>query len=596
MNIIDISKVSQSKEYFKKLEIQSSTSLKTSKNAFNFRKNLKFILFAVLLPTIILSLILFLQVDNMLTNENKNKKYISSYSVNTQINTLSQFLMESRQNHYSISNEKNESDSVFTKAIFDVLTLNESLDKNDLFSKKYTSVIIINSICFGFDDETNCEMKKYLDLTIKNTNKNHNSKQNEKEIIKDAVLPICIIEYSDENIILSVSCPETLSDNLKDDFISVFQSIKPNIPKEKIYKNELIYTNITENKNEIYINIFDDKCKNSKNDETKICETIQNLTLDKIGKLKTNKKSIRFETIKNNNNKYNSIYNYSFKDISNENDNNSNEINFKYNLKILLDLINPLLKKTNHIDNSLPSKNVYRNLDINNQDNMDGVYEQNFFAQTIFGIDMALNLKNDIGLGEKEPSKIISNYIRGSKIDLLSHDVQNTNINDTLKQFINLSKAGYKLAKLLYENINQILKKLPKEINDKIKDLNNYLYFEDFSSSFDSVSAIDYLKKLPYSIVEASQNLYSNLTNLEKNVSNSINDIKNGLKENISSYIKKSHKLLDNMVLFLNQLYNILISDENKIIEISFYYLNNTSMSYMYYFENVKKYSNLVIY
>ena len=587
MNIIDISKVSQSKEYFKKLEIQSSTALKTSKNAFNFKENLKFILFAVLLSTIILSLILFLQVDNMLTNENKNKKNISSFAVNTQINTLSQYLMESRQHHYSISDKKNESDSVFTKAIFDVLTLNESLDKNDLFSKKYTSVIIINSICFGFDDETNCEMKKYLDLTIKNTNKNHYS--NEKEIIKDAVLPICIIEYSDENIILSVSCPETLSDNLKDDIISAFQSIKPNLPKEKIYKNELIYTNITENKNEIYINIFDDKCKNYKNDETKICETIQNLTLDKIGKLKTNKKSIRFETIKNNNNKYNSIYNYSFKDISNENGNNSNEVNFKYNLKILLDLIKPLLKKINHIDNSPSSKNVYRNLDINNQDNIDGVYEQNFFAQTIFGIDMVLNLKNDIGLGEREPSKIISNYIRGSKIDLLSHDVQNTNINDTLKQFINLSKAGYKLAKLLYENINQILKKLPKEINDKIKDLNNYLYFEDFSSSFDSVSSIDYLKILPYSIVEASQFLYSNLTNLEKNVTNSISDIINGLKENISFYIKKSHKLLDNMVL------NILISDENKIIEISFYHLNENNMPYMYYLENIKKYSNLII-
>ena len=176
MNIIDISKVSQSKEYFKKLEIQSSTALKTSKNAFNFKKNLKFILFAVLLSTIILSLILFLQVDNMLTNENKNKKNISNYSVNTQINTLSQYLMESRQHHYSISDKKNESDSVFTKAIFDVLTLNESLDKNDLFSKKYTSVIIINSICFGFDDETNCEMKKYLDLTIKNINKNHHLK------------------------------------------------------------------------------------------------------------------------------------------------------------------------------------------------------------------------------------------------------------------------------------------------------------------------------------------------------------------------------------------------------------------------------------
>ena len=70
--------------------------------------------------------------------------------------------------------------------------------------------------------------------------------------------------------------------------------------------------------------------------------------LNKIGKLKTNKKSKIFETIKNKNYKYNSIYNYSFKDISNENGNNSNEVNLKYNLKILLDLIEPLLIKENN--------------------------------------------------------------------------------------------------------------------------------------------------------------------------------------------------------------------------------------------------------
>ena len=599
MKIIDTSKLSNTKDFIEKSKIKSSIYLeKLPKNIFNQKNRLQFFFFVILLSTITLFLTLHLRINNIQTKENINN--ISTFSPNTQINTLSQFLMESWQNHHSISNKLNESYSVYTKAKFDILTLNESLDtskKNDLFFNKYKSVIIINSICFGFDEkQTNCKMKQYLDLTIKNSNTNEDIdlKPNDLEMIKDAVLPICIIEHSYTNYIISVSCPETLSDNLKDDIIIAFQSIKPNLSKENISNNELFYANITRNVNEkineIKVNTFDSECQNSK--KNKICETIQNITLDKTLNLKTNEKSIRIETIKDNSNKYYSIYNYSFKDISNKKDNNANKVNFKYNLKILLDLIKPLLIKTNHIDNLPSSNNVYRNLDINNQDSQNyekGINEQNFFSETIFGLNIALNIKNDIGLGNKESSKVISNYIRGSKKDILFHDEIDANINNTLKEFINLSNAGNKLANLYYQNINKILKELPKEIYTNINDLNKILVFEDFSSSFDSIFAIDYVKILPFSIIGASQNLYSNLTYFNNTINNSISNIKNKLKENISSYIKNSHDLLDNIFEYLTQLYNALSSDENIMIDISSHYLNITQKySFLYDIGNTK--------
>ena len=52
-------------------------------------------------------------------------------------------------------------------------------------------------------------------------------------------MPICIVEHSDTNIIHSITCPETLSENLKIDIISAFQSIKPNLSKENFNINNI---------------------------------------------------------------------------------------------------------------------------------------------------------------------------------------------------------------------------------------------------------------------------------------------------------------------------------------------------------------------
>ena len=56
------------------------------------------------------------------------------------------------------------------------------------------------------------------------------------------MLPICLIEHSNDNIILSVTCPESLSENLKNNIILAFKSIKPNFSRGKIQNNNLNIT------------------------------------------------------------------------------------------------------------------------------------------------------------------------------------------------------------------------------------------------------------------------------------------------------------------------------------------------------------------
>ena len=219
------------------------------------------ILFIVLLIVAIVCLSILLtknkrvKAGNILNEPN-------NFSINTTVNKLSQFLMNSYQIHNSISNTINSTYSIFTKIKFDIYTLNESILKEDkdLNSKIYTTVVIINSICNEFrENKTNCELEKYLDLTIKNKNNLRRNNENIEEI-NQAILPICIIKHSDINIILSISCPETLSEDLKNNIISAFQSIKPNLSKENFNINNIsgLVINNTDNNSMILIYLIKD--------------------------------------------------------------------------------------------------------------------------------------------------------------------------------------------------------------------------------------------------------------------------------------------------------------------------------------------------
>ena len=415
------------------------------------------------------------------------------------------------------------------------------------------------------------------------------------EEIKEAILPICIIEHTDNNIIFTISCPENLYENLKNNIISAFQSIKPISSKENYKNYSLAGYTINNVNNLIEINIFDKRCDYS-NDNFN-CETLRNLTTDSMGNLQKSMKISKFEMIKDDNNKYSNIFNCSFEEITTQKDDNNDEENFKNNLNIILELIKPLMKKEefislNELNNSTNNNsNIHfskRKLEDKENLNIFDVKEESFFNQQLFGVNLGINLKNDFGLGNLENEKAISNLIRGEKINKLLNEQIFTNINQTLTEFIILSKAGNKLANSLYQHLNESFTSLKNIINSNITNLNNLLAFIDLSSIFDSTLAIDNLKELPNNIISTSLNSYHNINTLNNTIEDSISNIRDKLKNNIGDFLSDSHDLLNIIINNITILSNILSSNRSRIAEISTYYLNYTNTSYINIIQKAK--------
>ena len=103
--------------------------------------------------------------------------------------------------------------------------------------------------------------------------------------IEDVILPVCLIEHSETNIIISVSCPSTLEENLKNLIINAFKLMKPVTIRGFKQNKTLDDTTIESKDNKLYVNSFSKLCddgeENEENEEEKdkICETIKNITI-----------------------------------------------------------------------------------------------------------------------------------------------------------------------------------------------------------------------------------------------------------------------------------------------------------------------------
>jgi len=186
---------------------------------------------------------------------------------------------------------------------------------------------------------------------------------------------------------------------------------------------------------------------------------------------------------------------------------------------------------------------VFRGL-VEEKPNISPIFEDKIFSKEIYGINIELNLKNDIGLDYDSKSMITSILTIGNKAQEISHSESNTKLNETMNKFISLSKAANIKASSLQEEINEPLLEIRNNIDSSINALNNLLSFVDLSPIFDSTLAISDLSIIPYTIVPSSENLYSNLNKINNDIYNSINDYRNNLKEAISSFLIESHQLL----------------------------------------------------
>ena len=239
------------------------------------------------------------------------------------------------------------------------------------------------------------------------------------------------------------------------------------------------------------------------------------------------------------------------------------------------ELLEDLIKDDDNNTEFSNNNNNIRNLDEDNSKN-NGIFEDTFFSKTINNINIALNLKNDIGL-ESEDFRAISEIKIGDQTQEMSRNYINIEFNKLLNIFISITKSGNKLANKLYNQLNEPLLELRDIINTNITELNNNLVSKDLLQVFDnSTKSSKQLKDLPYKFIVASENLYIKINELNKNMPNSIEKITKELSNDISSFIETSHELISNIFKNLTKTTNSLSSINSKIAEISSYYLNHT--------------------
>ena len=544
----------------------------------------------------------------VLTKEEAMKAFVSNFNIASKKDTLTQLSLKSKKTYNTTSNGNESSYSIISNAKYDIYTLNSTSpgEDKDFYKTKYTTVITINSLCnklSSSSDENECDLKNYLDLNIKNTNNLRGIDESSMEKVKDVILPICLIEHTDTNIILSVTCPKTLSSNLKNDIILAFESIKPDSSTSIIANENDAGTKTEEKDGKLYINSFDKNCQNYDGDPNKnmTCQLFRNIVTDKEGNIISSEKISKTETVLDAKNKYSSSITYSFKDISKQSSEEFNSENYKSNLNTVFDLSKNLMEKENYISDG-EFKEILEYImtgqvntaetnvrDLQEEDNSKpiGIYEEPVFQKAIYNINMTLNVTNDIGLGEN--AKAITNFQAGNQSQDLSYNGIYTYLEETLKELMTLSKSGNKLAMDLLEKLNDPLTELNNIINKDVNELNELLAYKDLSAIFDSTYAINGLEKLPFKFIAAAENLFKGLETLNNDAPYIIDEMRKKLKEDISKFLLDSHELLYNIFKNLTELTNSLSSEKNKIAEISSYYLNNTDTSYVNIIKQAKE-------
>ena len=559
------------------------------------------------------------QTPIITSKEEVMKIFQPKFKVSSKVDTLNQLLFKSRKKYNTTTNGIESSHAFFTKAKYDIFTINEkpSEENKDFYTAKYSTAITINSYCIKLSsdsEENDCELETYLDLNIRDTRKlRRNDEINEEEILKEAILPICLIEHTDTNLILSVTCPETLSSNFKKDIIEAFEVIKPDSTHQLNETEEYMGTKIEKKDNKIFIETYNNDCDdyNEKdyleNPNQKMdCVLTKNIITNNEGNLISSKTTSTTEITIDDLNKNSNELTLIFEDVTEQNKDSLNKQNYKTNLNILFDKIKSFMNKEEYLTDGGFQQVVndlinVKNDELNTQSNIRylreeakmeelGIKAEKFFQKTEYGIPVNLTIENDVGLGESQSAKLSSYYNNPNTTDYpLSLTQAETKINETLTKFMILVKSGNKLAKDLYSQLNEKLLNIRDIIDSNITELNNNLAFKDLSSIFDGTFTIDELQMLQYKFIAASENLNKNLDELKKNIP--VNDMKNQLKNYIYDFLGVSHNLLYKVFNRLNDVTNSLSSEKSRIVEIATYYLNNTNTPY---YEIIEKAKNIL--
>ena len=480
----------------------------------------------------------------------------------------------------------------------------------------YTAVVSINSECTR-EDSDNCEPQPFVDLT---STKSRNIRNLDSLNLENNQIPICLFNITDNHVITTMTCPESLPDNKRNEIILDLYFFRPPAVERADKTGDNITLTINKDEKTKFTKIHETNgglCNIYKNWGS-ICTTEMNTTLDEERNLVIYDEQAITVINYDEENSYIKDKVTNLIDVS-QNIKRSDIENYKNSLNNLLNLIKPYMKnetqftkeeyddlyKVNEYMHNISissfspdvkhyepkkTRNTFRNLKFNGGSEDEHIKDASLFSSTITPIQINLNFKINPGINSPKMGAYGSVIFDDHEIKYSSIEVDSV-LQGLIEKLSSISKAGNTLASELYDKINGKLDNITNEISIQINSLEELIMYYDIYQVFNS-TLIEYsYKKLPSEIMEISNKLVSELSGIFNNIRSESGNIKYNadiLSDNIYDYIDELHDIIRKMLNNLRTLSNVLLTKNNTFTQITNYYLNNTSSSYVNIIEKMK--------
>ena len=214
-----------------------------------------------------------------------------------------------------------------------------SEENQKYYSKMYTGVVTIRSECTSADND-DCEQKPLIDLT----SKSKNTRVLSSEDFKGIPIALCIFNITDNDVITTMKCPESLPDNKRNEIILDLYFFRPPAVERADKEGDNITLTVTQENKMTKIRETNGGYCNIYNNLRSKCTTDMNTTLDQEGNLITYDEQAITIINYDNVNSYIKDKKTNLIDIS-ENIEKSEVENYKNNLNNLLPLLDPYMKE-----------------------------------------------------------------------------------------------------------------------------------------------------------------------------------------------------------------------------------------------------------
>ena len=528
-------------------------------------------------------------------------KIKNEFNILTRAGDLKQVSVIQKSKEETKLNDQVIATEITRKTDYDIYFISQERateEYQDYYSKMTSGVVSIRGECTSSNGD-NCVPQPLLELT-KDPSNNEGNVRN-LEDLKDIPLPICFFNITDNHIITTLKCPESLSDVKRNEIILDLYFFRPPAAERADKENDNITLTINKEDatGETIIHETNGGLCNVFNNWGTQCTTDMKTVLDKNGNvLSYDEEAITIINYDEKNsylkdkitNLVDTSENVQSKDIQNyknalENllplmeDYMKEEIQFtQSDFKDLLNVIEDKKKSTeNQSYTPKKTRNTFRNL-VTSKEYY--IKKSSLFENKATPIEVNLDLKINSGINSPISGVYGSIIFDDQEIKYTSIE-EASMLEDLIDKLSRISKAGNQLASELYDKVYDKLEEVTNEISIQVDSLEKLIKYYEIFSVFNSTLVKYSYNVLPSEIIQVSNDLLNKISSIFFNLrTGTIKANADILYSNINNYIDKLHELIREMLNSLGTLSNILVTKNNTYTEITNYYSNNTSSSY----------------